>query len=58
MGVSNNKILQEYTNYTSHDVLTLLSAQSLSDSNFPEAAHNVRKRGKALLPALMELLVT
>ena len=38
MGVSSNKILQEYTNSTSHSVFTLLSAHSLSDSNFPEAA--------------------
>src|SRR5262249_50542348 len=38
-GGLHNNILQKYTNSpTSHDVLTLLSAQSLSDSNFPEAA--------------------
>jgi hypothetical protein len=38
MGVSSNKILQKYTDSTSHYMLTLISAQSLSDSNFPEAA--------------------
>jgi hypothetical protein len=37
-GVSSNKILQEYTNSTSPSVFTLVSAHSLSDSNFPEAA--------------------
>jgi hypothetical protein len=37
--VSSNKILQKYDNPPSHDVVTLLSAQNLSDSNFPEAAH-------------------
>ena len=36
--VSSNKILQKYDNPLSHDVVTLLSAQNLSDSNFPEAA--------------------
>jgi hypothetical protein len=37
--VSSNKLLQKSTNPTSHDVLTLLSVQSFSDSNFLEAAH-------------------
>jgi hypothetical protein len=36
--VSNNKILQKYDHPPSHDMVTLLSAQNLSDSNFPEAA--------------------
>src|SRR5262245_46218287 len=38
--VSRNKILQKYENLPSHDIVTLLSAQNLSDSNFPEAAYN------------------
>src|SRR5262245_61751747 len=38
MRVSRNKLLQKYNHPPSHDVVTLLSAQSLSDSNFPEAA--------------------
>ena len=38
MRVSSNKILQKYDHPTSHYVVTLLSAQNLSDSNFPEAA--------------------
>ena len=38
MGVSSNKLLQKYAQPTSHDAVTLLSAQNLSDSNFPEAA--------------------
>src|SRR5712692_10449642 len=36
--VSSNKLLQKYAQPTSHDAVTLLSAQNLSDSNFPEAA--------------------
>jgi hypothetical protein len=44
MRVSSNKILQKYDNPPSHDVVTLLSAQNLSDSNFPEAAHALRLR--------------
>jgi hypothetical protein len=44
MGVSSNKILHKYTNPTSHYVFTLVSAQSLSDSNFPEAAYNAEGR--------------
>jgi hypothetical protein len=36
--VSSNKLLQKYNHPPSHDVVTLLSAQNLSDSNFPEAA--------------------
>jgi hypothetical protein len=43
MRVSSNKILQKYDNPTSHYVVTLLLAQNLSDSNFPEAAVGVRK---------------
>ena len=43
MGVSSNKLLQKYTSSMSHYVLTLLSAQSLSDSNFPEAASSAKK---------------
>ena len=39
MGIASNKILQKYTHPTSHYVGTLLSAQNLSDSNFPEAAY-------------------
>jgi hypothetical protein len=38
MRVSSNKILQKYTHPPPHDVFTLLSAQDLSDSNFPEPA--------------------
>jgi hypothetical protein len=38
MRVSSNKLLQKYESPPSHDVVTLLSAQNLSDSNFPEAA--------------------
>jgi len=41
MGIASNKILQKYTNPTSHCVFTLLSAHSLSDSNFPEAAYQI-----------------
>ena len=37
--VSSNKLLQKYNHPPSHDVVTLLSAQNLSDSNFPEAAN-------------------
>jgi hypothetical protein len=49
--VSSNKLLQKYTNPTSHDVLTLLSAQSFSDSNFPEAAIEpvAASKGKELM---------
>jgi hypothetical protein len=36
--VSSNKLLQKYEHAPSHDVVTLLSAHNLSDSNFPEAA--------------------
>jgi hypothetical protein len=36
--VSSNKLLQEYDHPPSHDVVALLSAHNLSDSNFPEAA--------------------
>jgi len=39
LGVSSNKILQKYTHSMAHYVFTLLSAHSLSDSNFPEAAN-------------------
>jgi len=39
MRVSSNKLLQKYAHPLSHDVVTLVSAQNLSDSNFPEAAH-------------------
>jgi hypothetical protein len=38
MGVSNNKILQKYTNPPSHNIFTLLSEQHLFASNFSEAA--------------------
>ena len=41
--VSSNKILQKYDHPPSHDVLTLLSAQNLSDSNFSEAAHRLSR---------------
>jgi hypothetical protein len=37
-GDLHNTGLQKYNYSTSHHVLTLLSVQSLSDSNFPEAA--------------------
>ena len=37
-GRLHNKLLQKWINPTSYHVLTLLSAQNLSDSNFPEAA--------------------
>jgi hypothetical protein len=40
MRVSSNKILQKYDHTTSHYVVILLSAQHLSDSNFPEAARD------------------
>src|SRR4030095_8375623 len=40
MRVSSNKLLQKYAQPTSYDAVTLLSAQNLSDSNFPEAAYN------------------
>src|SRR4030095_13435074 len=39
MRVSSNKLLQKYAQPTSHNAVTLLSAQNLSDSNFPEAAY-------------------
>ena len=39
MRVSSNKLLQKHAQPTSHDAVTLLSAQNLSDSNFPEAAY-------------------
>jgi len=38
--VSSNKLLQKYDHPPSHDVVILLSAQNLFDSNFPEAAFN------------------
>ena len=38
-GGLHNKVLQKYNRPTSHHVFTLLSARSLSDSNFPEAAY-------------------
>src|SRR4029453_13527224 len=41
MRVSSNKLLQKYAQPTSHNAVTLLSAQNLSDSNFPEAAGNI-----------------
>ena len=41
MRVSSNKLLQKYAQPTSHDAVTLLSAQNLSDSNFPEPAYDV-----------------
>src|SRR4029450_13930803 len=44
MRVSSNKLLQKYAQPTSHNAVTLLSAQNLSDSNFPEAA-NFRSEG-------------
>ena len=37
-GGLHNKVLQKYKHPTLQHVFTLLSAQSLSDSNFPEAA--------------------
>jgi hypothetical protein len=40
--VSSNKILQKYDHPPSHDVVTLLSAQNLFDSNFPEAAYTIQ----------------
>src|SRR5215470_8600779 len=39
MRVSSNKILQKSDYPSSHCVVTLLSAQNLSDSNFSEAAN-------------------
>ena len=39
MTVSSNKILQKYDHPPSHYVMTLFSAQNLSDSNFSEAAN-------------------
>src|SRR5215831_5676191 len=48
--VSSNKILQKYDNPLSHDVVTLLSAQNLSDSNFPEAALRLSRLQFAGLP--------
>src|SRR4029450_9993975 len=39
MRVSSNKLLQKYAQPTSHNAVTLLSAQNFSDSNFPEAAY-------------------
>src|SRR4029453_10524567 len=44
MRVSSNKLLQKYAQPTSHNAVTLLSAQNLSDSNFPEAAYQGRLR--------------
>jgi hypothetical protein len=41
--VSSNKILQQYTNPTSHAVFTLLSEQNLFASNFPGAAIGMSK---------------
>ena len=38
MRVFSNKILQKYDYPPSHDVMTRLSSQNLSDSNFSEAA--------------------
>src|SRR4029434_1293233 len=46
--VSSNKILQKYDHPTSHYVMTLLSAQNLSDSNFSEAANAVAVMKAAL----------
>src|SRR6266568_8411911 len=37
-GGLHNKVLQKFKNPTLHYALTLLSSQSFSDSNFPEAA--------------------
>ena len=49
MRVSSNKLLQKYEHPPSHDVVTLLSAHNLSDSNFPEAAHPPEAREGVLL---------
>jgi hypothetical protein len=46
--VSSNKLLQKYDHPPSHDVVTLLSAQNLFDSNFPEAASYVGGKAEAL----------
>src|SRR4029450_10539728 len=52
MRVSSNKLLQKYAQPTSHDAVTLLSAQNLSDSNFPEAATSPgRRHGRASICA-------
>ena len=52
MRVSSNKLLQKYNHPPSHDVVTLLSAQNLSDSNFPEAALTACRRARlALIPS-------
>ena len=40
-GSLHNKVLRKYKSPTSHSAFTLLSAHSLSDSNFPEAAISI-----------------
>src|SRR4030095_1733203 len=47
MRVSSNKLLQKYAQPTSHNAVTLLSAQNLSDSNFPEAAGSGRRHDRS-----------
>ena len=55
MRVSSNTILQKYDHPTSHYVMTLLSAQNLSDSNFSEAAICLRQGYVWLLRPDMEV---
>jgi hypothetical protein len=43
-----NKVLQQCTHLTLHDMLPLLSAHSLSDSNFPEAAYTVDRLARRI----------
>src|SRR5262245_34930424 len=49
--VSSNKLLQKYEPSLPYDVVTLLSAQNLFDSNFPEAAYRPPRRHAPLIPA-------
>ena len=41
MRVSSNNILQKYDNSPLHNMVTLLSAHNLSDSNFPGSAYDM-----------------
>jgi hypothetical protein len=53
MRVFSNKLLQKYDYPMSHDAMTHLSAQNLSDSNFPEAALAMRQLADSMIRGCM-----
>jgi hypothetical protein len=58
MRVSNNKILQKYTNPSSHNSLTLLSEQNLFASNFSGAAYYRHTNASQAFRALQRFINT